>query len=117
MSVSHGYTHHDLLTLVHKVEAAAADGNSDRLDTATRTLLEALIQHLGVERADLDRLSPPQTRRLAGGQRRLLAELAELSSQAHTPGPCRCADRAADLEARLYLQAADEHRSLAHLAR
>lgn len=116
MTLSHVYTHDDLLTLARKVETAAADRDSDRLESATRTLHEALIEHLGAERVDLDRLPPPQTRLLTGGQRRLLDELAEVAAQAHTPGPCRCAGRAADLEARLYLQAGDEHRALARLA-
>lgn len=116
MTLSHIYTHDELLTLARKVEAAASDRDRDRLEVASSKLYGALLEHLGTERVDLLRLPPPQMRRLAPGQRRVLNELAELVSQAHAPGPCRCADRAADLAARLYLQAADEHRALAHLA-
>ena len=114
MTVSHVHTHDELLTLARKVEAAASDLDQDRLETASLKLYKALREHLDAERSDLVRLPPPETRLLTRGQQRVLDELAELAARAHTPGPCRCAARARKLAARLYLQAGDERRALAH---
>ncbi len=107
------HTHDELLTLARKVQAAAADRDADRLEAASLKLYDALLAHLGAERPDLLRLPPPEIRMLSRGQRRVLDELAELAARSHMPGPCQCATRAADVLARLSLQASDERRALA----
>ncbi len=115
MSSLPAHTHAELMTLVRKVEAAAADGDSDRLEAASLKLYDALLAHIGAEHPDLVHLPPPDVRLLAKGQRRVLDDLAELAARAHMGGPCTCADRAAELVARLYLQASDERLALAQV--
>jgi hypothetical protein len=115
MTLTAAHTHEELLTLARKVQAAAEDGDRDRLEGASLKLYDALLAHVGAERPDLRRLPPPELRVLARGQRRVLDELAELASRAHMIGACHCATRAADLVARLFLQAADERRALTHV--
>ncbi len=110
------HTHEELLTLARKVQAAAADGDPDRLEAAGLKLYDALVAHIGAEHADLDRLPPPELRELTRGQHQVLDELAALAAGAHTGGPCRCAELAAELTARLFLQAGDERRALAQAA-
>jgi hypothetical protein len=114
MTLTRAHTHEELLTLARKVQAAASDGDSDRLERASLKLYDALLAHVGAERPDLVRLPPPELRVLTCGQRRVLDELAELAARAHMSGPCHCATRAADLVARLSLQATAERRALAH---
>ncbi len=114
MTLTTTRSHEELLTLARKLRAAAADGDPDRVEAASLKLHDALLAHLGAEQPDLRRLPPPELRVLAGGQRRLLDELAELAARAHMSGPCRCASRAADVLARLSLQATDERLALAH---
>ena len=115
MSPTQIRSHDELLTLARKVEAAAADADRDRLEAASLRLYGALLDHVDNERPDLQRLPPTETRLLTRGQQRVLDEIAELAARSHTPGPCQCAARAADVLARLYLQAADERLALAHL--
>ncbi len=107
-------THEELLTLARKLRAAAQDGDPDRVENASLKLYDALLAHLSAEQPDLGRLAPPELRVLTRGQQRLLDELAEVAARAHMHGPCRCAVRAEDVVARLFLQAADERRALGH---
>ena len=117
MALTQPHTHDELLTLARKLEAAACDGDADRVESAALKLNEALVDHLDVERLELLRLPPAQTRLITRGQQRVLAELAELVALAlaHAPGRCRCAAGAADVLARLYLQAGDERHALAQV--
>lgn len=113
MTLTATRSHEELLTLARKLRAAAADGDPDRVEAASLKLYDALLAHLGTEQPELRRLPPPELRVLARGQRRLLDELAELAARAHMSGPCRCATRAAELNARLFLQATDERLAFA----
>jgi hypothetical protein len=100
--------HDALLTLARKTEAAAHDGDRDRLDTAALHLFEALVDHVGAERADLVYLSPGESRLLLRGQQRVVDLLVELAVAAQAPGPCHCDNLAQQLSAQLSLQADDE---------
>ena len=114
MTLTTTRSHEELLTLARKLRAAAADGDPDRVEAASLKLYDALLEHLGAEQPELRRLPPPELRVLTRGQRRLLVELAELAARAHMSGPCSCASHAADVLARLSLQATDERLALAH---
>lgn len=109
---AHPLTHEDLLTLARKVEAAAHDGDRERLETATLHLFEGLVTHVGAERASLLALAPAESRLLERGQQRVVELLVELAADVQMPGPCRCEAVAQELLARLSLLAADEPRSL-----
>ena len=100
--------HDALLTLARKAEAAARDGDRDRLETAALHLFEALADHVGAERVDLAHLPPGEGRLLLRGQQRLVDLLVELAVAAQSPGPCQCAHLAQQLSAHLSLQAGDE---------
>lgn len=111
MSVTSPLAHEALLTLARKLEAAAADGERDRVETAARRLLDALIEHLGAEQAGMVRLPPDRGYVLARGQERLVDLLVELAAGAHTQDLSRCDGLAQQLIAQLSLQADDERRS------
>lgn len=100
--------HDALLTLARKTEAAAHDGDRDRLETAALHLFEALLDHVGAERLDLLHLSPGKDRLLLRGQQRVIDLLVELAVAAQSPGPCDCDNLARQLSAQLSLQADDE---------
>jgi hemerythrin-like domain-containing protein len=100
--------HDALLTLARKTEAAAHDGDRDRLETAALHLFEALLDHVGAERLDLVHLSPGEGRLLLRGQQRVVDLLVELAVAAQLPGPCHCNNFAQHLSAQLSLQADDE---------
>jgi hypothetical protein len=53
MTLTTAHTHEELLTLARKVQAAASDGDSDRLERASVKLYDALLAHVGAERPDL----------------------------------------------------------------
>lgn len=101
-------THEDLLTLARKVEAAAQDGDRDRLQTADLRLFEALVDHLGREMAALVQLPPAQARILRQGQQRIVDTVVDLAARAALSGDCDCESVAQDLMAELELQAHDE---------
>jgi hypothetical protein len=100
--------HDALLTLARKTEAAAHDGDRDRLEAAALHLFEALVEHVGAEQFDLSHLAPGEGRLLSRGQQRIVGLLVELAIGAEAPGPCRCDDLAQQLLAQLSLQADDE---------
>ncbi|MEO6987338.1 MAG: hypothetical protein ABI239_01675 [Aquihabitans sp.] len=106
---SHG--HSQLLTLARKAEAAASDGDPERLENTALTLFEALIAHVDQERSDLAQLAPAQRRLLVRGQQRVVDLLVELAIEAQAPGPCQCTRLSRELSARLSLQADDERRA------
>lgn len=105
------HDHNRLLTLARKAEAAADDGDPERLENAALTLFEALIGHVDRERSDLAQLAPGQRRLLVRGQQRVVDLLVDLAVEAQVPGPCRCHDLTRELSARLSLQAEDERRA------
>ena len=105
------YDHNQLLTLARKAEAAATDGDPERLENAALTLFEALINHVDLERSDLAQLAPAQRRLLVRGQQRMVDLLVDLAVEAQVPGPCRCHQLTRELSARLSLQAEDERRA------
>ena len=113
MSLTPPLSHEALLTLARKTEAAARDGDRDRLEASALHLFEALVDHLGAERPTLSELSPGENRLLQRGQQRVIDMLVDLAVVAQTPGPCRCQALAEQLLALLTLQAEDEHHSLA----
>ncbi len=100
--------HEALLTLARKTEAAAHDGDPDRLETAALHLFEALVDHVGAERLDLAHVAPGEGRLLLRGQQRVMDVLVELAVAAQAPGPCHCDNLAQQLFAQLSLQAGDE---------
>jgi len=100
--------HDALLTLARKTQAAAEDGDRDRLEEAARHLLEAVADHVGGERVALGRLAPDERRRLLEGQKRVIDLLVELAVAAHASGPYRCKDLTQQLFAELGTQAEDE---------
>jgi hypothetical protein len=101
-------SHDALLTLARKTEAAARDGDRDRLTAAALRLFEALVDHLGAERLDLLHLSADEGHLLLRGQQHVVDLLVELAVAAQTPGPCNCDNLAQQLTAELTLQAEDE---------
>lgn len=105
------HDHNRLLTLARKAEAAATDGDPERLENAALTLFEAFVAHVELERTELAQLAPAQRRLLVRGQQRMVDLLVDLAIEAQTPGPCRCPDLAHELSARLALQADDERRA------
>jgi hypothetical protein len=105
--------HDQLLTLAFKTQAAAHDGDRDRLKADTLKLFAAFTEHLLSERPALLRVSPGDARILLRGQQRIVDLLIELAVYAaRNSGEC-CCDRLADtLLAELTLQADDERRHL-----
>lgn len=105
--------HEDLLTLARKSEAAARDGDPDRVETASLRLLEAFLVHVGAERRDLLRLAPGDARMVIRGQQRVVDAVVDLAISAGSDEACDCARVSEDLIARLTLQAEDERHHLA----
>ena len=103
------FDHNSLLTLARKTEAAAEDGDPERIERAALRLFEALVEHVGAEHPELVQLSPSEARLLKRGQQRIIDLLIELSISAQTPETCHCDSLANQLIAQLTLQAADEH--------
>jgi hypothetical protein len=100
--------HQALLTLVHKAEAAATDGEVERLEGAAGRLLAAVLDHVDAERLELGRLAPGEGARLRDGQERIVELLAELVSSARASRPGRCRWIAERVGAELSLQADEE---------
>jgi hypothetical protein len=97
------------MTLARKVQAAAHDADSVRLELSRRRLVEELAAHMEAEHDALSRLPAPQREALAQGQRRLMELLGGLA-QPGQPLP-HCSRLADELLEHLGLQAGDEHRS------
>ncbi len=107
--------HDGLLTLAHKVHAAALDADPERLEVAARRFAEALSSHLRSEAQALARLAPAEARILRRGQARLSASAEAVLEQAsehcaHAAGGCSA--RTEELLALEVLQSRDERRSL-----
>lgn len=105
--------HEDLLTLARKSEAAASDGDPDRVEAASLRLLEAFVIHVGAERRELLQLAPGDARLMRRGQQRVIDAVIDLVIASSSDGPCECAHESHDLIARLTLQAEDEREHLA----
>lgn len=106
-------SHEALLTLALKTEAAARDGDRERVETTVLRLLDALLHHVGAERPALLRLPAAEAQPLLWGQQRLIDILVDLAIAAQTPGACRCDAVAQQLLAHLSMQADNERRHLA----
>ncbi len=102
--------HEALLTLARKVESAAMDGDRDRVESAARRLLTALIDHTGAEWVALTLLSPEKAREFASRQHRLVDDLVELAADARDGDLRRCKGLARQLIADLTMLAEDERR-------
>ena len=107
--------HDELLTLARKVQAAAVDGNRDRLVASTSQLYEALVEHIDAEHLEMLRLPVAESRRLSRGQQRIIDDLVQLLAEAHTAGCFHCVASAGQLLAELYLQGDDERLALGHV--
>lgn len=109
MTISGILSHDDLLTLARKVEAAAADGDRERVLYTAAHMFDHLREHIAAERANLHRLAPRDERLLGHGQRRVADVALELAIAAETaPEECRCETLALELLALLEEQADDE---------
>lgn len=107
--------HEALLTLARKVQAAADDGDVQRLQQVTAFFLEALTTHLRDEASSVSRLLPAEARILLRGQARLLTLATELIREAAdgcSGPPQRCGNHTEELLASLTLQAHDERIAL-----
>lgn len=113
MSLDPPLSHEALLTLARKTEAAARDGDRDRVEASALHLLDALIDHVGAERPALLRLPPGEAQNLLRGRQRVIDMLVDLSIEAQTPGRCRCDAIAAQLLAQLSLLSDRESHSSA----
>ena len=105
--------HEALLTLAHRIEAAARDGEHDRLLSTARRFSQALSDHLDAERPIVACRPPGDRRRLERGQQRVVDLTRELSTTAvaaPSGSDRRCAGLAARLVAELVVQAGDERR-------
>jgi hypothetical protein len=105
--------HEELLTLARKAEAAARDGDRERLEVCALRLSQALADHVDAERPALRNLPPEETRPLLLGQEYITRLIADLAVAARTGGLCRRDDIAQRLLAQLTVQAEDERHRLA----
>jgi hypothetical protein len=99
--------HEALLTLARKAEAAIRDDDHDRLATAVQRLSDALVDHVGAERPQLEDLPAGESALLEHGQERVLELLAQLSrivGSSPAFGSCHCVSLARQLLAHLSLQ-------------
>jgi hypothetical protein len=79
--------HAALLTLARKLDAALSDGDRDRVVTASRTLLDALVDHIRAEQPEMAALSSDARGELARGQQRLMDHAGELARAARSDDP------------------------------
>ncbi|HTJ75487.1 MAG TPA: hypothetical protein VL337_08985 [Acidimicrobiales bacterium] len=100
--------HEALLTLARKAEAAATDGDRDRLRAAAQRLSVALVDHVRAERSCLENLPATDGRLLERGQERVFGLLTDLMNEAGRSGECRCVRLARRLSAQLSVQANQE---------
>lgn len=106
-------SHAALVTRAHKVRAAAADRDIDRLNREVGALLDAFVEHTAAERGELLTMPSFNARLVRRGQERLLDELIELSVElVEGDGTCRCEQLGRDISLRLALQADAERRAL-----
>jgi hypothetical protein len=104
--------HEALLTLARKLEAAASDGDRDRVAEAARRLLDALVDHIRAEQPELVALPADERVELAHGQQQLVDHLVGLAVDARHEGSS--VDAAQRLIAELTVQA--DHERLRGLA-
>lgn len=102
--------HDQLMTLAHKVRAAAQDQDIERLRRSTLRISEALIEHMAAEAPALHHLPPGEARLLRRGQERVMRDVIDIVLASHLLQDCRCNSAAEELLARLSLQAQDERR-------
>jgi hypothetical protein len=107
MDTTSALCHEALLTLARKVEAAASDGDPDRVADAARRLLDALVAHIRAEQPEMAELPSGERAELARGQQRLLDHLGKLAVDARPDGAAGGA-LASLLVAELTVQADDE---------
>ena len=100
--------HEALLTLARKSQAAASDGDPDRVEAASLRLLEAFHIHVRAEQPALMQLPPGDARIVIRGQRRVIDAIVDLIIAAGSDSPCNCARLSEDLITRLTLQSDDE---------
>jgi iron-sulfur cluster repair protein YtfE (RIC family) len=100
-------SHDALLTLARKTDAAAADGDRDRLVAAARHLLDALIDHIDSERTSLSQLPPEEHRKFTHAQQHLVDLLLDLLTTAGSE-PSRTPDLSRQLVGVLAREADDE---------
>lgn len=110
------HLHHEaLLTVARKIQAAADDGDVQRLEQAADLFVDALATHVDDEAGAMTKLSPAEARILRRGQVRLLAFATELIREAThgcSESPRRCVNRTEEVLALLTLQAKDERLAL-----
>jgi len=111
MNTASPLCHEALLTLARKLAGAASDGDRDRVETAARRLLAALIDHIRAEKADMALLECDRARDLASGQQRIVDHLVPLAVDVQNADLSGCDGLARQLVAELSLQADDERRS------
>jgi iron-sulfur cluster repair protein YtfE (RIC family) len=101
-------SHDALLTLAHKTDAAAADGDHHRLEEVARRFLDALLEHIHSERQLLLRLPPHERQIFTQAQHQLVnLLLTVLTSQGSEP--CHCTDLTREV-LRVLAQEADDER-------
>jgi len=110
------HLHHEaLLTVARKIQAAADDGDVQRLEQAAEFFLDALATHVDDEAGAMTKLSPAEARILRRGQVRPLAFATELIREAShgcSESPRHCVNRTEEVLALLTLQAKDERLAL-----
>lgn len=101
--------------MAREIQAAAYDGDEQRLQRTAELFLDAFRTHVCDEAGAMASLSPTEVRLLRRGQARLLAlatgVLRDAAGGCSGP-PRRCANRAEELLAFLTLQARDERCAL-----
>ena len=103
------------MTVAREIQAAANDGDVQRLQRTAELFLDALRTHVCDEAGAMACLSPTEARILRRGQLQLLALATEVVRDAAdgcSESPRRCADRAEEVLAFLTLQARDERLAL-----
>jgi len=100
--------HEAILTQARRLEAAASDGDRDRVVSALRRLIDALIDHIEAEHDAIDRVPADTARKVVSGQQRLMNELREVETELSDRR--RCDVLAQQFTAELGLQAGYERR-------
>ena len=109
-----GQSHGELLTAVAEVRSAAVNRDLDRLHRQVDELMNANVEHVDGERADLLRLPTFSARLVQRGQERIFEELVELTLEAEDiHAACHCAELSEEIVLQLQHQADAEERAFA----